>query len=84
MKKNWFYVENGEVKSATLDNLYTSDPSFWYKIWEGAMNDPLEDEGGYYEKDLYETYLEASNVAIDYCNDMRDSIIAKRIDNEGS
>ena len=91
MKKNWFYIEDGEVKSATLDNSYTSDTSFWYATWNGSKDACEEYEGGFYEKDLYETYLDASNAAIDYCNDMilkytrkRDTIIAKRIKNEGS
>jgi hypothetical protein len=90
MKKHWYFVEDGEVKEATLDNTYTSDPSFWYHTWEGEGND-WEDYGGFNQDDLYETYAEASNAAIDYCNNIilkytnkRDTIVAKRITNEGS
>jgi len=79
MKKHWFYIKDGEVKEATLDNGYTRDPHFWYDV-------DSDDDGGHYENALYETYIAASDAAIDYCNSMimhytnrRDTIIAKRI-----
>ena len=68
-----------KIKEVFLDNSYTSDPHFWYDVCS-------DDEGGFDEKDLYETYQAASNAAIDHCNDMilkytnkRDSIIAERM-----